>query len=424
MRWLPLLPLLLCACGDSAISTTPTTLVNPDGFGQRELQAAVDRILPRVEELRGWEFSSAVPAGVQSADQFMEFATKEFEEEYGLETFRARGEAYGLLGLVDPEEDFLDTFLELLRGQVGGYYDPKTKTFYMIDAFNRGALADIIMAHELTHALDDQRFDLAAMAEKVKGNSDAEFAMRSVAEGSGMSLMNLYTMEGAKQGWLDMAEMARQSMKMQSDQAAALQRAPQFLVITLALPYLEGNKFLAKTSNFMKAMQLKPTHEDLETAFKNPPRSSEQVLHPEKYWDPGKLDEPMPTQAEDLSTNLGAGWASADSDVLGELGCFVMTVEQIPNLGTMAGMAAPRVTPASAGWGGDEYRYFRHVDGGKALLWEVDWDAEADAKEFLSALQTKQASNPFLHSIRKKGNRVSVWFGDLKGVSAIAQLNP
>jgi hypothetical protein len=421
MRCPPLLLfLLLCACGDSTTSSTP---VHPDGFGQDELQAAVDRILPRVEEIRGWTFSSAVPAGVQSTDEFMEFAMKEFEEEYGIETFRARGQAYGLLGLVSPKEDFLETFLELLRGQVGGYYDPKRKTFYMIDAFNKGALADIIMAHELTHALDDQRFDLAAMAKKVKGNSDAEFAMRSVVEGSGTSLMNLYTLKGAKEGWLDMAEMARQSMEMQQNQAAALQKSPQFLVITLALPYLEGNKFLAKTSNFMKAMQIKPTHEDLDMAFKNPPRSSEQVLHPEKYWDPDKLDEPIPTQAEDVSATLGEGWASVDSDVLGELGCFVMTVNKIPNLGTLAGMAAPRVTSASAGWGGDEYRYFRHKDEGRALLWQVDWDTRKDAEEFLEALHGKQKTNSFFHSATQKGNRITAWFGDSKGVAAISQLN-
>jgi hypothetical protein len=121
-------------------------------FDQESLDARVAEILPRVEKLRGMKFRHAVPAGLKSRDDFIEFAIADFEEEYGLEAIAATSEAYRLLGLIEPDMDLFKTTMDLLRAQVGGYYDPKTKRFYMIDTFKQGAMADIILAHELTHA--------------------------------------------------------------------------------------------------------------------------------------------------------------------------------------------------------------------------------------------------------------------------------
>lgn len=134
-------------------------------FTQEILDARVAEIAPRVAQMRKMEWLHEVPAGLQSADDFIEFAIEDFEQEYGMETFQAMADAYRLLGLIDPEVDLFDTTMELLRSQVGGYYDPRTKRFYMIDSYRQGATADIILAHELTHALDDQHFDLQSMME-------------------------------------------------------------------------------------------------------------------------------------------------------------------------------------------------------------------------------------------------------------------
>jgi len=418
-----LIPLSLCvlllACTveeQPSVAVAPVSDSSENTFDQATLQAAVDKILPRVEELRGWKFSVKVPAGVHSPDEFMAYAMKEFEEEYGKEKFIALGESYALLGLIGPEVDFFQTFLDLLRGQVGGYYDPKEKKFFMIDAFNQGPLADIIMAHELTHALDDQRFDLLQMGLNAKGNSDEEFAMRSVAEGSGTNLMSLYTTQGAVKGWLDPMQLMKDTMAMQKDQTEALQKAPAFLVMTLSLPYLEGNKFLLKTTNAMAAMMGKPKNEDLDQAFRFPPRSSEQILHPEKYWDPLKKDEPMAVHVSDFSDKLGDGWTSLDSDTLGELGCYALTAREMPSMATAAGQMASRFNQASSGWGGDAYRYFRKEGGGKLLFWKTVWDTEKDAVEFSEAIEMKQKGNPFYYHQVLTANRVLVTFADSVGI--------
>ena len=86
------------------LAAAPQDPVDPvEAVSQEELQIKVDEITPRVADIRGWEFKRGVPAGVHTPDQFIEFAKKEFEADYGMEKFRAMGQAYRLMGLIEPE---------------------------------------------------------------------------------------------------------------------------------------------------------------------------------------------------------------------------------------------------------------------------------------------------------------------------------
>ena len=138
--------------------------------------AKVKEILPRVAELRGREFKKGVPSGVKTPDQFMEFAKANMDEEYGEGKFEAWTKAYRLFGFIGEEDDLESLFAELLRGQVGGWYDPAEGRFWMVSTYNKGGMADIIMAHELTHALDDQYYDLAAYFAQIGRKEDPAFA--------------------------------------------------------------------------------------------------------------------------------------------------------------------------------------------------------------------------------------------------------
>jgi hypothetical protein len=443
---------------------TPT----PSGFDQASLDAKVAEILPRVEALRGWKFSHDVLAGVTTPDEFIEFAASEFESDYGLEKLEAMGIAYGMFGLIEPGLDLYQTYMDLLRGQVGGFYDPKTKKFYMMSTFNQGGFADIIMAHELTHALDDQRFKLDEMFENALGlNADAEFALRAVIEGSGTSLMNLYTIQGMLQGYLVMDP--QETMDMMNAATESLENAPAFLVMSLALPYLEGNKFLTKQSNILAASAMTPKNEDLDYAFKNPPTSSEQVLHPEKYWDEGQRDEPMEVRLPDFATALSAGdlhygiigiglvlalifmlilirrnrtlagvfcfgiigvsvymarggeWQILDHNTVGELGCFVMTAEELPDMATAEGQMSSMISDASSGWGGDSYTLLTAPNGGHLMIWASVWDSPEDCGEFVSAFHMMQDENEFVVQVDEYESAVVIAFADAAGSEWAAQ---
>jgi hypothetical protein len=386
-------------------------------FTDAVLQARVAEIAPRVAEMRGMEWKFEVPAGLQSADEFIEFAMDDFEQEYGMETFRAMAEAYRLLGLIDPEMDLFETTMDLLRGQVGGYYDPRSKRFYMIDSYRQGATADIILAHELTHALDDQYFDLQAMMEGAD-SADKEFAVRAVVEGSGTSLMNLYAMRGALSGWLEL-DPAAMIAEMEG-QSESLEAAPPYLVMTLALPYMEGNKLLTRKTNVLEASMTPPSDADLRAAFAHPPRSSEQVLHLEKYWDPAQADEPIEVDVSQVVIQLGEGWELSHEDTLGELGCYVMTADTLPDLTTAAGQLAGRWTNAAAtGWGGDRYASCAGPSGARLMVWDSIWDTDADAMEFAVALKRDPAPrNAYLRDVKLSGNRVRAIFANEEGAAA------
>ncbi len=429
------------------------------GFDQEALDAKVAEILPRVEELRGWKFDHSVPAGVNTPDEFLEFASAEYESEYGAEKMKAITDAYIMFGLFDEGQDLLEVSMELLRGQVGGYYDPKTKKFYMMSTFNQGGLADIIMAHELTHALDDQRFHLDEMfAEAMDLNDDAVFALRAVVEGSGTSLMNLYTMQGMLAGYLKMepAEM----MEMMEGASESLEGAPPFLIMTMALPYLEGNKFLVKQSSILAAATMTPKNDDLDQAFNNPPVSSEQVLHPEKYWDADKLDLPVEIKHPDylavlpgVQTNytaLGGGvifaiilmlvlirknpslaglacassliiaviqargdsWEIMEQNTLGEIGCFILTADELPNMATAEGQMATMTNEAASGWGGDSYTLLKAPNGGQLMVWATVWDSPEDCGEFSSEFHMMNDENKFMVNVDEYESAVVVAYAD------------
>ncbi|TAH39351.1 MAG: hypothetical protein EYC70_00780 [Planctomycetota bacterium] len=386
------------------------------------LQRKVDEISPRVAELRGMQFKHPVPAGIHTPDEFLEFAKKDLESEMSIEQFNAMGEALALFGLVDGDSSLFDTVMELLRGQVGGYYDPKTKKFYMISTFNEGMLADIIMAHELTHALDDQYYDLAKMMEGTSDNMDRQFAIRAVVEGSGTSLMNLYTVQGMMKGWISMQPEDMEAMQeMMEEQMEQIQDAPPFLVITLALPYMEGNKLLVRNSSMLAAATLTPKAEDLDHAFRNPPSSSEQVLHFDKYWDPGQRDEPAPVELPDLSAQVGAGWKLAYSDTLGELGCYFLVIEELPDLmSSFSGMGPPLTDPSSEGWDGDRFQLYTGPGGAKVLVWASVWDTPDEASEFAAALAAvAQPRTPALRRVAETSGGVLALFANEAGTAVL-----
>ncbi|MGB0953752.1 MAG: hypothetical protein ACPG31_11040 [Planctomycetota bacterium] len=413
-------PSLLLALG-CALFAAPTALAQEDpyeipmeeedeGLSQEELDAKAEIIMPRVSKMRGWDWKKEVPVGITTPDEFIDFAEKAFDEEYGDVRMKGMTTSYGLLGLMDPELDFESTMMDMLRSQVGGYYDPKEGKFFMMSTFNKGGMADYIMAHELCHALDDQYFNLEAMFEDAAGSSDREFALRCAIEGSASSIGNLYLMEGIQKGWLDASSMMDMDMLAS---LGAMEAVPSYFIINMSLPYLDGACFVVRSTsdNIFAAMMTEPPDSDLQHMFRNPPVSSEQVLHPEKYWEEATYDAPIPVELEDRTAKLGAGWSLVDTDVMGELGCAAVSMKRVPNATEVSMGSARMNVDSSAGWGGDLYRTYLHEDGRSMMQWSTVWDSELDAQEFAVALREHGMKRaPWLRRIDLQGTRVMVFY--------------
>jgi hypothetical protein len=152
---------------------------------------------------------------------------------------------------------------------------------------------------------------------------------------------------------------------------ALLERTPPIIVESANFPYDAG-------VGFVNALYEQGGNAAVDAAFIDPPRSTEQVIHPERYLE---RDAPTAVRLPDLSETLGGGWRELSEDTLGEFGIIVLLTG--PENG---GEAFEAALPKAAGWDGDRYALYAH-DGREVLLWRSVWDSAKDARQFAAALR-------------------------------------
>ena len=381
-----------------AIQSAESATVSETGWSQAELERVSDEIKREIEEMRGLKFQRAVQVKLTDKQGFIAYAKARMAETATPDRMVRDETVAKLLGLIPEDMDLMATMFEFLEGQVGGFYDPANDTFYLMSTFNRDA-ARVILAHELTHALDDQHFDLDGTLKKLDQRTDSELAYQSVVEGSGTAAMNEWTVKHLKE--LSLSSLTDAS---QFD-AEALTTAPPYIWKPLLAVYLRGEGFLTK-SRAMNFMMKKAKTEDIVAAFRDPPRSTEQILHPEKYWgkggDDSKKDGDAPAtkakpddrdEPRELAFDVAAtphGWKSLGEDTLGELMLALVTTPLAERKGLdvknqLAILGVKYTNDAAEGWGGDRLVLLGR-DAARAAILVTVWDTQKDADEFRASL--------------------------------------
>lgn len=346
-------------------------------------RALVTSITPTVEAIRGLKFKE--PVAVEMTDDAA--ARKYFEARLRAEAPDSRTEieqaAYADLGLLPAHTSLKTTVLDALEEQAAAYYDPSRHAFFVLGDMP-GSFAPFIAAHELTHALDDQYFDLDGMIDKAGGDDGRLGGVTAVVEGSGTLVMSIYIVQefGARRLTPDAM---REYQASEVGKAEKLKATPQVVQRSLFAPYLLGMNFLLKGNLAAMPRDVAPWG-DLERAFRDPPVSWEQVLHPEKYWNADARDLPRPVAIPDLSPKLGDGWALSGEGSLGELILAILTDRKADRLDpTTFPKPSLWTNEGAAGWGGDLWQLYRHGGDTVTVLATV-WDSERDAREFRAAL--------------------------------------
>src|SRR5258708_3794477 len=169
----------------------------------------------------------------------------------------------------------LALLVNVLTEQVEGLYDPKAREFYIADW---SPLADqrMVMAHELTHALEDQHFQIEKWVKAARPNEDAELARDAVLEGSAMAAMVDYLMLSTGRSLKDLPDFDPGMLIGDLGSTPTLQKAPPFLKDTLIFPYIGGLSFSA-------AILKNKGWAALPGVFERPPVSTQQILHPALY---------------------------------------------------------------------------------------------------------------------------------------------
>jgi hypothetical protein len=357
--------LMACVCAlavgaGAAGQKAKPAAVNPKTAAVREATAEV---LRETSELRKLPVLRQVRSGAQSRAEIEQMLVRNLNESATPDETSATETMMKKFGLAPADFQLRPFLVELLTEQVAGYYDPKSQEFYLADWIDLDGQRPV-MAHELTHALQDQHFNLRRFEDWPKHDSDAEMAAHALVEGDASYLMMQYVAR-------DPARQLAFLKSMISGGASAsekIEKAPRVLREQMLFPYLQGVMWVAQGYK-------QGGWEAISAAYKNLPKSSEQILHQEKYT---ANEAPQKVAVRDVSAILGRGWRMADNDVFGEWGCYILLDEFLQTID-----ASKR---AAAGWGGDRYALFvgpRKTDVIVAL--KTAWDTEADAREFFDA---------------------------------------
>jgi hypothetical protein len=382
----------------------------PDPAAEQALD--LEAISRRVEEIRGLKFKHPVAIERVTGEQTREYVRARIDRFASPQEVAAEELVDRILGLLPPATSLREAYAVTAGDAAAGFYDPGKQTFYLLANLPAGA-GPILAAHELTHALEDQHYDLDARIERVQDDADRSFALSAVHEGSATLVMAAYTARGLKEGFLAREDLGAVATS-QVEEVKRLAASSDVLRRPLLGAYILGASFLAHGDVAVVRGTSYPVA-NVERAFREPPASSEQLLHPEKYWDPRKRDEPKPVAAPDLFAAL-PGWTGEANGRFGELFLGLLVGAQTPGAWSEDALAGAAWTnEAASGWGGDAWSLWTRGD--EAVLAAVtEWDTARDAKQFARAAE----ANPRLRIVRKK-QRVAFVAGDLGAVDS-AQL--
>lgn len=330
------------------------------GTAEGPTPPAIAQVMDEVEQLRGFDFTEPVvaePVTQQDiADGYAAYLDLAFPEDF----YARRSLAWQTIGVIPEDSGIRDAMLEYGSTQVIGYYDTLTGELKFIGEEDPSPLDRITLAHELTHAIDDQRFGLERIDQLGADCRDEELeASIGLVEGNATFFMYRWA-----QSFLTTDEQVEVGVEAAAQQPPPSD-IPPFIDATQLWPYTAGLQFIA-------TLERRGGLDAVDAAFEAPPVSTEQVIHPERY----PNDVPMPVDVPDLASELGDGWEDLDVQGVGE-----MWLDQALRLrldGTESDAAA-------AGWDGGIYRAWSHGDA-VALVLATAWDTEADAAEFAEAM--------------------------------------
>ncbi len=335
------------------------------------LVSATDEVLKETSDLRQLRILQPVQSSTQSRAEIERMIVKNLDTELTTDETYAAEVGLKKLGLASADFQYRPFMIRLLSEQVAGYYDPKVKQFHLADWIDVDGQRPV-MAHELTHALQDQHFNLRRFEHWPKGDSDAQLATHALVEGDATLVMALYIANNPMRALAFLKSLGASGMSSEE-----LVKAPRALRETLLFPYQEGTAWT-------RALYKQGGWEEVSKAFSELPQSTEQILHPEKYFaHQAPLKVRLPDIGRSIPPALAVGssrtgiWKRIDYDVEGEWGLYLILDQFLKS--------PAESRRAATGWGGDRYEIYEGPNGETVFISMSIWDTENDAREFFDA---------------------------------------
>src|ERR1700733_2628577 len=273
-----LLMLVLCGCA--------YTVVHDGAVNQTKAQ----EVETGIQSFRQLNFISQVPLVLKTRDQALEMMRKEIARDHSEEEIRIGGLTGAMTGVYPVGMDLKSETLKLLRSQIAGFYDPHEKEMVLVEGAvneslwssaagvitHRDLVGEMLLAHELTHALQDQHFHIEQMIDQVKNNDDRDLALKAVAEGDATLAGYGYVV-----GNLDDESISSIVARMDDlPRAFAAQSAdiPMGLSAPMIFQYADGVRFVAEA--YRRGGWLA-----VDAIYADPPRATLEILQPDLYYE-------------------------------------------------------------------------------------------------------------------------------------------
>jgi len=330
--------------------------------------------------VRGLAFRSAVPARALTPDEIRTALQRELDQSYAPGDLERLGAVYHRLRLLPPETALRPALERLYESQIAAFYDPRTKELAIAtQALHAGGfwlnllttvtgidlVGEMLVAHEYTHALQDQHWGLPTQPDPLtSSHSDRMLARRALLEGDA-TLASVAYLQGSTPSGSTLERVVRELRAVPVELARQYPEIPEPLRATLAFQYASGTAFAAHGLGARGWAAVNDAEGD-------PPVSTEQVLHPDRYWD--VRDEPTAVSLRGTELLERAGWTPIYDDTLGEL-----------DVRLILGPSEADAAAVAAGWDGDRIRALERGDD-LIVVWMTVWDTPDDAAEFAGAL--------------------------------------
>jgi hypothetical protein len=332
---------------------------------EKQIFEEIGSIVADLSEITGLRPSKPVRHDLIGRDQVKQFVEQRIKEEVKPEEIRAEELTLKKFGYVPEDFDLRRTTVELLAEQAAALYDYRKKRLYVLDS-NSSTMQQVALVHELAHALADQHFNLARFISRAGENDDGAMARMAVMEGQATWLMSEYLARRMGMSLRTSPSIA-QFMSAQAGasggQFPVFDQAPLYIRETLLFPYTKGMLF-------QHVVIEKEGNAGFASVFSRPPVSTQQILHPERYFTEAKPTEPP----------LAKLASQGDYRVL--MGGSIGELDHAILLKQFAGpQVADEIAPL---WKGGSYRLLEHKSNQRTvLLYSSEWaDSEAAGKFF------------------------------------------
>jgi hypothetical protein len=341
----------------------------------KALCAQVPGIAAQLTEISGMKLRHAVPCDFISKEQVNQFLKKRIKDTSTPDEVRAEELTLKKFGLIPQDFDLAKNEVDLLTEQAAAFYDYDRKKLFITDSTSSDSQTPVL-AHELSHALADQNYNLARFIRQGRKSDDGSTARLAVMEGQATWMMSEYLAHQAGTSLKDSATLAATMANLAAGDEGndsnktdgefpVFDKEPLYLKLTLVFPYTKG-------MSFQQAVLVRDPQTGFGEVFLHPPVSTQQILHPEKYFEHLRPADPaLPV------IHLPHGYKGLVGGELGELEQGIM-LEQYTGK-TRAAHLAPH-------WRGCNFELQENKKAGRVvLLYATEWDSEESAADYFAA---------------------------------------